>query len=55
MVILDSDYAIYHEVTNGPFRIRDSLNAPWAPAEDQNPKDQKDFVLKILKLDKIIS
>lgn len=33
-VIPRSEVAVFHEVTNGPFRREDMVLAPWAPAED---------------------
>ena len=48
MVILESDFAIYHEVTTGPFSKEDSLFAPWAPSEDQDAKTQQKFVSEVL-------
>ena len=32
-VIVRSEYAAIHEVTNGPFRAEESDFAPWAPSE----------------------
>ena len=32
-VIIRSEYAAIHEVTNGPFRAEESEFAPWSPAE----------------------
>ncbi len=32
-VVIRSEYAGIHEVTNGPFRIEDNDFAPWAPSE----------------------
>jgi cupin fold WbuC family metalloprotein len=32
-VIVRSEYAAIHEVTNGPFRIEENEFAPWAPEE----------------------
>ena len=32
-VVVRSEYAAIHEVTNGPFRPEESDFAPWAPAE----------------------
>lgn len=34
-VIIRSEYACIHEVTNGPFREEESDFAPWAPAEPE--------------------
>jgi len=32
-VIIRSEYACIHEVTNGPFRVEESDFAPWAPED----------------------
>jgi len=40
-VIIRSEYAAIHEVTNGPFRIEESEVAPWAPEE---PGKLRDFL-----------
>lgn len=34
-VVVRSEYAAIHEVTNGPFRPEESDFAPWAPAESR--------------------
>ncbi len=41
-VIIRSEYAAIHEVTNGPFRAEENEFAPWAPAE---PKVLRAFLL----------
>jgi cupin fold WbuC family metalloprotein len=33
-VIIRSEYAAIHEVTNGPFRVEENEFAPWSPEED---------------------
>ena len=48
MVILESDFAVYHEVTNGPFQKEDSLFAPWAPADNQDKVAQQEFMSTVL-------
>jgi cupin fold WbuC family metalloprotein len=30
----ESEFVVFHEVTNGPFDRKDTITAPWAPAED---------------------
>ena len=37
-VIPVSDYVIFHEVTNGPFRREETEFASWAPSEDEPHK-----------------
>ena len=37
-VIPLSDFVIFHEVTNGPFRSEDCIFASWAPAEDETDR-----------------
>ena len=39
-VIVNSEIAVFHEVTNGPFRRDDMVFAPWAPGEDDAPEAQ---------------
>lgn len=34
--LVSSDYVIFHETTNGPFRKEDTIFAPWAPEESDN-------------------
>jgi cupin fold WbuC family metalloprotein len=34
-VIVHTEYAAIHEVTNGPFRLEENDFAPWAPAEPE--------------------
>lgn len=31
--LIRSDYAVFHETTDGPFRRSDTIFAPWAPEE----------------------
>jgi cupin fold WbuC family metalloprotein len=33
-VIIKSEYAAIHEVTNGPFRVEENEFAPWSPQKD---------------------
>jgi len=33
-VIITSQTAVFHEVTNGPFKKNDCVFAPWAPSEE---------------------
>ena len=33
-LLISSDYLIFHETTNGPFRRSDTIWAAWAPDED---------------------
>lgn len=33
-MIIRSEYAAIHEVTNGPFRVEENEFAPWSPEED---------------------
>jgi cupin fold WbuC family metalloprotein len=34
--LITSEFLVFHEVTNGPFRREDTVFAPWAP-EESNP------------------
>lgn len=36
-VYLETELAIVHETTNGPFDRKDTLFAPWAPTEEDEP------------------
>jgi cupin fold WbuC family metalloprotein len=38
MIIIKSDYFVFHEVTEGPFKREDTFFPPWAP-EGNNIKD----------------
>jgi cupin fold WbuC family metalloprotein len=33
-LLIHSDFLVFHEVTNGPFRREETAFAPWAPEED---------------------
>jgi cupin fold WbuC family metalloprotein len=32
-LLIRSDWLIFHEITNGPFKREDTIFAPWAPEE----------------------
>jgi hypothetical protein len=32
-LLVSSEFLVFHEVTNGPFRREETVLAPWAPAE----------------------
>ncbi len=36
MVIPVSDFVVFHETTNGPFRREDTVFAPWAPEDSDH-------------------
>ena len=41
-VIPRSDFVVFHETTSGPFvRATDNLPAPWSPAEDDLPAQER--------------
>ena len=40
-VLPESDFVVYHEVTNGPFDPARTIPAPWAPAEGDAAKSAK--------------
>lgn len=47
-VLPESEFVVFHEVTNGPFAPKDMMIAPWAPkANDENV--QTKFVQFLLK------
>ncbi len=35
-LLIRSDVLVFHEITNGPFDRKDTVFAPWAPADDDN-------------------
>ena len=43
-VLPETDFVVFHEVTNGPFDIADRVDAEWAPAEDGDPALQSAFI-----------
>ena len=44
--IIKSDYFIFHETTQGPFKRADTIYAPWSPKENDFNKITK-FVLEL--------
>ena len=32
-LVINTDVLVFHEITNGPFRLQDTIWAPWAPNE----------------------
>ena len=46
-VLPESDIVVFHEVTNGPFDRADCVFAPWAPAEDADADEQRQFMNNI--------
>jgi len=47
-VVPQSELALFHEVTNGPFVPEDTVFAPWAPSEEDDPKQKQVFQNKFL-------
>jgi len=47
-VVPQSELAVFHEVTNGPFVPEDTVFAPWAPSEEDDPKQKQVFQNKFL-------
>lgn len=45
-VVPISDFVVFHETTNGPFRRSDMVFASWSPAEDEFEK-QKDYLKEL--------
>lgn len=35
-LLISSDFLVFHETTNGPFKKDDTIFAPWAPDEDNS-------------------
>jgi cupin fold WbuC family metalloprotein len=48
MLLIRSDYLVFHEVTNGPFRKKDTVFAPWSP-QDTDICAAKKFVQKVTR------
>ena len=42
-LLITSDFLVFHETTNGPFRRSDTIFASWAPDENDSP-DRKEFM-----------
>ena len=45
-MLVISNYFIFHEITNGPFKKSDTVFAPWAPNEDDIVSQRK-FLINI--------
>lgn len=48
MLIIKTDFLVFHEVTQGPFVRDQSAFAEWAPKE--NDEDMNDFIVRIKSL-----
>ena len=48
-VIIRSEYAAIHEVTNGPFRVEENEFAPWSPEDDSELRVFLDNALRALQ------
>lgn len=35
-LVISSEFLVFHEITNGPFRRKETIFAPWKP-EDSDP------------------
>ncbi|TAN54768.1 MAG: cupin fold metalloprotein, WbuC family [Rhodospirillales bacterium] len=46
-VVPHSDFVVFHETTNGPFRREDMEFAPWSPAEDADPAAQQAYLANL--------
>ena len=46
-VVPQSELVVFHEVTHGPFNSQDTIFAPWAPSEEDDPKKQQVFQNKL--------
>ena len=42
-LLIQSEFLVFHEITNGPFIKSDTIFAPWTP-EDDNKVDQKKYL-----------
>lgn len=47
-VVPESEFVVFHEVTNGPFRKEDAIFAPWAPVEEALV-EQKKYLVELNK------
>lgn len=45
-MIIRSEYLVFHEVTNGPFKRSNTIVAPWSPEESDSPS-VKNFLDKL--------
>jgi cupin fold WbuC family metalloprotein len=45
-LLIRTDFLVFHEVTNGPFRREQSLLAPFAPPEDQF-EAARDYMMRV--------
>ena len=51
-LLIHSDVLVFHEITSGPFRLEDTIFAPWSPEEADEAKVSqymfklKDFIQK---------
>lgn len=43
-VIPRSEFVVFHEITNGPFRREDMVLAPWAPDDDAPLAEQEAYM-----------
>lgn len=42
-IVPTSEWVVFHEVTNGPFRREDTVFAPWAPPESADAEEHAAF------------
>jgi cupin fold WbuC family metalloprotein len=45
-LVIRSEFLVFHETANGPFKRTDTVPAPWAPGEDDITA-QKEFIERI--------
>lgn len=48
-VIPKTDFVVFHETTNGPFRREDMQFAPWAPGANAPEDELQDFVQELIR------
>jgi cupin fold WbuC family metalloprotein len=48
-VVPMSEFVVFHETTNGPFRREDMQFAVWAPGEDAPREDREAFVQELIQ------
>lgn len=48
-VIPKTDFVVFHETTNGPFRREDMILAPWAPGANAPNDERHGFVQELIR------
>ena len=48
-LLIHSDVLVFHEITNGPFRLEDTILGPWSP-EDNNEHKVAEYLANLKNL-----